>query len=213
MVQLAAMEIFIPVFGIFFSVFIGMITAKLFEINFPQLICIPVKKTFIVVGAFLLILLLLCFLEDIVDIVRTWKFLYHICTSFLIPAVLVMLGIWLRTEKTSAIEETSSSTQTLSSSPKFSIRKKQYSRQISRRSNNHHNTIKCWSSKRERDLEINYEVELQKDYVQAICFVHTDMTVETIKKAMRYMNAKGNHTCTKYVTIHEICRLMEVHTM
>lgn len=183
------MEIYIPVFGILFSVFIGIITAILFLINFQQQMGFPVKEKLIVFGAILLILLLLvtnCFLEDIFG---TWIFLYRLCTSFLI--LLVILGICLRKEKTNSVEETSSNTQRHLSSPKFSIRKKnQYSRQISRSSDKHYNTSKSWSPKRERSVEINFEVELQEPYAQAIHLMHSE---ETIKKAIRYMNAKGNH--------------------
>lgn len=181
------MENYIPVIGILLSVLIGIITAKLFQRNFPQLICIPVKETLIVFGAFLLILLHLCFLEDIV---RTWMFLYRLCTSLLILPALVMLCIWLRKEKTNAIEETGSSTQRLLTSPKFSIRKKQYSRQMSRKSYKHYNTSKSWSPKRERSVEINFELELQEPYALAIHLIHPE---ETIKKAIRYMNTKGNY--------------------
>lgn len=182
------MENYIPVIGILLSVLIGIITAKLFQRNFPQLICIPVKETLIVFGAFLFILLHLCFLEDIV---RTWMFLYRLCTSLLILPALVMLCIWLRKEKTNAIEETGSSTQRLLTSPKFSIRKKQYtcSRQMSRKSYKHYNTTKSWSPKRERSVEINFELELQEPYALAIHLIHPE---DTIKKALRYMNTKGN---------------------
>ncbi|XP_052077286.1 uncharacterized protein LOC127715284 isoform X2 [Mytilus californianus] len=197
--HIAANEIYILILGILFTVFIGFISIKLFQVRFPQLTCGPAKETFIVFVAIMLTLLLLPTICVVEDIVGTWLhvFLHHLCTSFVI--LLVILGICFRKEIANGLTENIFSTEKQSSpSPKFSVtRKSQYGRQMSRRGSKQHNTNKSLSPKRERRVYINYEMELKKGYIQAICSVHKDMKEETIKKAMRYMNDRGIFTAER----------------
>ncbi|VDI61380.1 Hypothetical predicted protein, partial [Mytilus galloprovincialis] len=191
--QIAEKDIYILILGILFTVFIGFISIKLFQVNFPQLTCGPATETSNVCVAIILTLLLLVTMCIVEDIVGTWlhMFLHHLFSFFVI--LLVILGIWFRKKITNGLRENIFSTKKQSSSPslKFSVtRKSLYGRQMSRRGSKQHNacTTKSTSPKWERRVKINYEMELKKAYVQAICLGYKDITEEIIKKAMRYMN-------------------------
>ncbi|XP_063414704.1 uncharacterized protein LOC134696713 isoform X2 [Mytilus trossulus] len=199
-IHVAENEIYILILGILFTVFIGFISIKLFQVNFPQLTYGPAKETPIVFVAIMLALLLyaiMCFVENITG---TWlhMILHHFCTfTVILLVILVNLGLWFRKKITGALRETIFKTEKQSSSPKFSVtRKSQYGRQMSRRGSKQQNTCtnKSVSPKKERRVNIDYEREIKKAYVQAICSVHKDITEETIKKAMRYMNDRGVFT-------------------
>ncbi|XP_076117970.1 uncharacterized protein LOC143085485 isoform X2 [Mytilus galloprovincialis] len=197
--QIAEKDIYILILGILFTVFIGFISIKLFQVNFPQLTCGPAKETSNVFVAIILTLLLLVTMCIVEDIVGTWlhMFLHHLFSFFVI--LLVILGIWFRKKITNGLRENIFSTkkQSSSPSPKFSVpRKSQYGRQMSRRGSKQQNTCtnKSVSPKKERRVKIDYEMEIKKAYVQAIFSVNIDITEEIVKQAMRYMNDRGIFT-------------------
>lgn len=190
----------ICIFGILFTVFIGSITFKLFQVNFPQLTCVPAKETCILFVAIMLALLLYVTMCVVENITGTWLHmcLHHFCTfTVILLVILVNLGLWFRKKITGSLRETIFRTEKQSSSPspKFSVpRKSQYGRQMSRRGSKQHNTCtnKSVSPKKERRVKIDYEMEFKKAYVQAIFSVNKDITEEIVKQAMRYMNDRGN---------------------
>lgn len=199
-IHVAENEIYILIFAVLFTVFIGFISIKLFQVNFPQLTCGPVKETSIVFVAIMLAFLLyatMCVVENIAGI---WlhMFLHHFCTfTVILLVIIVNLGLWFRKKITGALREIIFRTEKQSSSPspKFSVtRKSQYGRQMSRRGSKQQNTCtnKSVSPKKERRVKIDYVMELKKAYVQAIFSVNMDITEEIVKQAMRYMNDRGN---------------------